>query len=426
MRKKEWVGLFVLFLVLVVLWSSVAFSQKLELWTFVDTHARWFREMAEKFSKEIDPQFSLDVKVFEYGAMHDKLLVALQTGIGAPDLADVEQGRFGGFLIGEIGFVDLTPRLKEGNYLEDIVESRLSLYAKDGKYYGVEHALCPVVLYYRQDLFEEAGINPEEIVTWDDFIKAGQKLTKEDRFMVSLDNDAHEGAYLTILIRQRGGDWFDEAGNIQADSPLIIDTLKWLLDLRGVYHIAEDPPIGPAFFGALKEGRYATVIGADWYAGFMKDYCPELSGRWRVAPLPVWPDDPVKRRTSCFGGTGLTITRFCKDVDKAWEFVKFTMLSPEANVRRYELTNLWPPLRSAWQDERLYKPDPYFGNQVVGRVFAEVGTESPVQHQSPYLYLIHSTLWPQKYWPRVLEGEISPEEALSSVAEEIRKEQGRR
>jgi len=416
--RAIWCICILLFLVLA---GSFAFAERLELWTFVDTHARWFREMAEKFSEK-DPSFVLDVKVFEYGAMHDKLLIALQTGIGAPDLADVEQGRFGSFMIGEIGFVDLTPKLKEGNYLEDLVESRLSLYMKDGKYYGVEHALCPVVLYYRKDILDEAGVSLEEVITWDDFIKVGQKISNDQRKMISLDNDAREGAYLTILIRQRGADWFDEQGKVQADHPLIVDTLKWLLALRDVYKIADDPPVGPAFFAALKEGKYATVVGADWYAGFMKDYCPELSGKWRVRPLPIWLDDPVKRRTSCFGGTGLTITRFCKDEQKAWEFMKFTMLSPEANVRRYELTNLWPPLRSAWKDERLYKPDPYFGDQIVGKVFAEVGPESPVQHQSPYLYLIHSTLWPQKYWPVVLEGGMDPEKALKSLAEEVRKE----
>ncbi len=400
---------------------TLANAESLELWTFVDTHARWFREMAEEFSK-VNPQFALDVKVFEYGALHDKLLVSLQTGIGAPDLADVEQGRFGGFLRGEIGFMDLTDRLEKGGYLEDMVEARLALYMHDGKYYGIEHALCPVVLYYRKDMFEEAGL-AENIPTWNDFIEMGKKLSNDQKKMISLDNYSHEGAYLTMLIRQRGTDWFDKEGNIQADNPLIVGTLKWLLDLRDIHGVAEDPPVQAAFYAALKEDRYATVIGADWYAGFLKDYCPELSGKWRAMPLPVWPDDPEKRRTSCFGGTGLTITRFCENQELAWKFIEFSMLSPEGNVRRYELTNLWPPLRSAWEIEQLYKPDPYFGGQEIGRLFSEVGPEVPAQNQSVFLYEVHSTLWPQKYWPDVLEGRIDPEEALRALTTDIRSKQ---
>ena len=94
----------------------------LELWTFVNTHARWFREMADTYAKEVNPNFKLNVSEIEYGSMHDKLQIALQSGgVGAPDLADIEQGRFGGFLRGggDPGLVDLADWLKEGGYSDN-------------------------------------------------------------------------------------------------------------------------------------------------------------------------------------------------------------------------------------------------------------------------------------------------------------------
>ena len=34
---------------------------KMELWTFVNTHARWYQSMAEDYKKEINPDFELNV-----------------------------------------------------------------------------------------------------------------------------------------------------------------------------------------------------------------------------------------------------------------------------------------------------------------------------------------------------------------------------
>ncbi len=404
--------------------SFAAAEQTLELWTFVDTHARWYRQMYEKIGAGIDPNLKLDVKVIAYSEMHDKLLVSLQTGIGAPDIADVEQGRFGGFLKGnKIGFVDLTDRLKKGGYLDKLVASRLSLYQDgQGKYYGIEHALCPVVLYYRCDVFKENGIDPSSIKTWDDFIQAGKKLSKGDRKIIALDP-----GYVSILLAQRGSGWFDAKGNIQSDKdPVILDTVKWLLDLKDKYgiagvadaHATEDA----AYWAALREGKYVTQIGADWFAGFFKDNVPELKGKWMAMPLPVWKDDPKKTNTSCYGGTGATITRFSRNKELAWKFLEATMLSEEGNVLRFELTNLFPPFKPAWKNERLYREDPYFNGQVLGKLFAEVGPKVPKQNQAVALTMVHNTLWPEKYWLEVVEGRMDPKVALQNLAQDIRRQ----
>lgn len=419
----------VLALMVLVLASGLGFAgaqreaaepdAELEVWTFVDTHARWFREMAEVFGPEIAPGFAVDVSVVAYSEMHDRLLVSLQTGIGAPDISDVEQGRFGAFLRDRpVGFVDLTERLERGGHLDNIVASRLSLYQDaEGRAYGIEHALTPVVLYYRADVFDEHGITADDLKTWDDFIRVGMDLSDDTRKMFAL-----EAGYLTILLRQRGTGWFDEQGRIQADTdPIILDTLEWLLAMRDDYGIAgERADEDAAHYAALREGRYLTQLGADWFAGFFKDNLPEMEGMWRAMPLPVWPDDPEGRNTSVFGGTGATITRFSEKIDLAWSFLEASMLSVEGNVRRFELTNLFPPYIPAWDDERLYQEDPYFDGQVLGRLFAEVGENAPKQNQAVNLTMVHSTLWPENYWLDVLDGRMEPRAALERLARDVR------
>ena len=431
MKKKAVIIAIVIFVVaLVSFYGSIPAvgardKVKLELWTFVNTHARWFRSMAKDYKKE-HPNFDLKVTEIAYEEMHNKLLVALQTGVGAPDLADVEQGRFGDFIRGKIiPFVDLTDKLRKGGYLDELVASREALYSWKERIYGIEHALCPVVLYYRRDILENTGIEVP-IQTWDDFIKAGQKISTGKRKMIALSPDLWP-----ILMRQRGVGWFDAQGNLTADSPKAVETLQWVINLGDKYGIASEAPAGnvsnPAYYGALKEGAYICHIGADWYAGFLKDNVPELSGKWGAMPLPYWKDDPYKRRTSCYGGTGDVITYLSKHKQDAWEFQKYTMLSVEGNVRRYLLTNLWPPLKPAWKDNRLYREDPYFGGQILGKLFAELGPEVPLQHQSPYLSIFHSQAeqWRSTYWRQILDRKMTVKEAIEKICKIVRQKMKR-
>jgi ABC-type sugar transport system, periplasmic component len=129
MKKKN----FCLFILVVALTFSAgslavvsAQDVTLTLWTFVNTHARWFREQADRYAAEVNPNFKLEVAEIAYSEMHDRLLIALQSGgIGAPDIADIEQGRMGGFLrSADTGLVDLRERLEMGGHLDNLVATR--------------------------------------------------------------------------------------------------------------------------------------------------------------------------------------------------------------------------------------------------------------------------------------------------------------
>ncbi len=390
--------------------APAAEATKLELWTFVNTHARWFRQMAEEYAAN-NSGFELNVTEIAAQEMFDKLLIALQSGgVGAPDIADIEQGFFGNFIRGDVGLVDLTDRLSD--YKDDLVPGRQQLYTWQGKTYGIEHALTPVVLYYRADLWEAAGADPAEFTTWDDFIVAAGGLGEGVK---ALPFPIHD-----LMLRQRGADYFDADGNVTLDSELSIETLQWILNLRDSSGVGDIPDGGdwfnPSWWGAVKEGKWASTVGADWYAGFFKDNVPELSGKWKAAKLPGFTADGV--RTSCWGGTGATIIKFSKNIEPAWDFLEFAMLSVDGNVKRFQETTLFPPFIPAMSDERLQAPDEYFSGQNLGGLYAEVGPSVPAQYQSPYRAELNTRLNPvmQEIW----NGTVSPADGLKQVADEVR------
>lgn len=385
---------------------------KLELWTFVNTHARWYRSMAEDYKKEVNPDFDLTVTEIAYADMHDKLQIALQTGgVGAPDISDIEQGRFGGFLRGaDPGLVDLNDRLTEGGYLEKLVAAREALYSYQGHIYGIEHALTPVVLYYRADVWEGAGVNLEEIETWDDYIAAAKGVVSDD--VKALAFPAHE-----VLLRQRGADYFDADGNVTLDTALSVETMDWILALRDTHAIAtQAPATNDEWWAAVKDGKFLSQVGADWYGGFFKDNAPDLAGKWKAIPLPAWEAGGV--RTSCYGGTGSCIVKTSAHAEEAWKFLEYSMLSVEGNVRRFEMTTLFPPFIPAMDNERLHAADAYFSGQDLGALFAQVGPDVPAQYQSPYRAELNAQLGPRQQ--EMVDGKVQPADVFGEVAEAIR------
>ena len=54
------------------------------------------------------------------------------------------------------------------------------------------------MLLYRDDLFKAAGVEMTEVETWDDFIAAGKKATRD------LDGDGEVDQYAIVLDRAHG------------------------------------------------------------------------------------------------------------------------------------------------------------------------------------------------------------------------------
>ena len=108
----------------------------LNVWTFIENHQDFYTDMAEKWNEENpDRKVKLVLSNMAYDDMHNKLSLALESGEGAPDVVDIELGKFPAFMTGNIGLKDLTDAIAP--YKDNVVQSRLDLYSKDGKCYGL-------------------------------------------------------------------------------------------------------------------------------------------------------------------------------------------------------------------------------------------------------------------------------------------------
>jgi ABC-type glycerol-3-phosphate transport system substrate-binding protein len=140
---------------------------------------------------------------------------------------------------------------------------------------------------------------------------------------------------------------------------------------------------------AAEDGYILSIVTPDWRSKNHEKEIGHLEGKMGLMPLPAI--TPGGRRTSTWGGTMLGITKHCKNQDLAWEFAKFLYVDKKEELaKRFEATNIIPPVRAAWDLPEFKKPHPYYGGQQLGLEYARLAPEVPAQYSSPYVELAKS------------------------------------
>jgi arabinosaccharide transport system substrate-binding protein len=392
----------------------------LTLWGFAPNRQHWLKSLVPGFRK-LYPQADIKYVNIPYDQLWPKLTTAFLGGTGIPDMVDIEVGAMGQFTKGgTVPFVPLNQYLGSRKSML-IASAAYAPWTFQGNIYGIGNEYNPVLMYYRWDLFQKAGINPASIKMWSDYVKAGKQLkAKTGVPMAGL--PVADASYWYFIARQRGGGFFDTAGHIIVNNAIGVSSLQFLVDLIYKHKIAIIGPGGSdeyqaTYYTALSNGAFATAIGAPWYQGFMKDSVPKGSGKWEIMPYPRW--DAHSKKTVIFGGTGLGITQAAKDKDLCWKFIEYCMLRPENQYKGFLLENLYPDVVSLYGRPALQKPDPYFHNQRPGKFLQEVADSAAGWILNPYQTEMGDA-W-LRLLPPVMQGKESAKTGLDKIAADVAK-----
>ncbi len=394
----------------------------LSFWTEVGGTADSYKKLFEEWKQQY-PQYELtfDAQVIPYDELFTKVLANLAAGSGAPDSVGIEISMFCRFMKGQIaekGLVDLTEWI--GDERKKFVEARWTPYMVKGHIYGVEWSLCPIGYWYQPAVLEAAGIK-DAPKTWDDFLAAGKQLQASTQKYLSIVDDMAWATFM-MLLWQRGGGVFAEDGSVTLGSPEAIEVLQFLVDAANKDKIlmktGADDYYGPGTMSAFKDGTAAGAVQADWYGGnVVKPSLPDMEGKWRLWPMPLWPKGGHKGST--LGGTGVAITKQAKHADLSFGLVHFAQMTVEGQIKLYEWNGYFPTMYDAINDPRVKDAEvPYFGGQKVGAIFADESTDMPIQWQSPFWEQATAEL--NNQFTKAYAGEISPEEAIKTAEANIK------
>lgn len=397
-------------------------ATELKFWTFVELHTDLFKDSVERWNKEFpDRKIKLVAETYPYDNMHNNLLLALQSGKGAPDIADIEISRFPNYLQGE-------PQLEPMNeYVEPVkdkfVESRFDIYAKDGKYYGIPTHVGATVMYYNTEIMEAAGVDIDSIKTWDDYVEAGKKVVENtDAMMTTVET----GGFMSFwsMVSQQGSDFFDENGEVILDNETNIKTVQFLYDMVHTHKIAEMTPGGEnhmeEYYKYMNEGGAASVAMPMWYMGRFTDYMQDLKGKIAIRPLPAWEEGG--NRSAGMGGTGTVVTNQSEHAELAKEFLAYTKLSEEGNIALWKVLGFDPPRWDVWESEEMKEDNKfyqYFGTNIFD-VLLDIKDEINAVNITEKTPLVQQQLSTNVFTNVIRQKSQTPEEALKQAADEIR------
>ncbi|MEK4296218.1 ABC transporter substrate-binding protein [Paenibacillus sp. FSL R5-0914] len=364
--------------------------KKVIFWTFVDAHQKFYESMADSWNESHpDEQIALEATTIPYDDMHTKLLLALQSGVGAPDLVDIEQSKFPNFMKGKPQLVSLNDILEPE--LGNIVKSRVDIYSKDGTYYGIDYHVGATVMYYNKEILDQAGVNADDIKLWSDMETAGkQVLEKTGKPMITFEGNGNWSWWPAIS--QQGSDQVDADGNVTVDNPINVKTMEFFQKLvkEGVAAVA--PGAGhdtEEYFGYMDSGSAASVFMPFWFMNRFTDHIPDLKGKVIIRPMPAWEEGG--NRSAGMGGTATSITNQTKEEALLKKFLSYAKLSKEGNIQIWKQLGFDPIRTDVWTDPAMKEANKftdYFGNDIFDTLISVKDEIAPVniREKSPEVF----------------------------------------
>lgn len=337
----------------------------MEMWSFVELHNTFYGKMVEKWNAA-NPDRTIEVTftAYPYGDMHNKLIMSLQTGEGAPDICDVEVGQFPNVVAGvDQWLYPLDDAAAQ--YMPTMVQSRMDTYAgADGKHYGAPFHVGAFVMYYNLAALEEVGITQADVdavVTWDDYTALGQKYIdakgEEGKYFTSVDTAGVD--WMWIAMSEYGEDWtggFDGEANVELQSVknMLNMQVDWLD--KGIAQVSPDGHVDlEAGFQNILDHNIVSFPKAMWFMSRFTNYMPEEKGNWYIAPCPVF--EAGQPNSVGVGGTGTVVTQQAADKELAADFLCYAKMSMEGEQMIWEDLGFDVCNTEMWTDESIIHDD---------------------------------------------------------------------
>jgi multiple sugar transport system substrate-binding protein len=362
-----------------------------------------FQTVIDAFNKSQD-NFQVTQQVQNYEDVYQKITSAIQAG-EPPDI--------------HFSIPDLTVAIKETGAVqpvEDIVEeidsshpflqAAVQPYESEGHTWAVPVFGMIQMLWYRKDMFEAAGLDPESPPrNWDELRQYSEQLTQGDKYGIGITSSKHlytDQEFYTFMITNGGKDLFSDDGSVAFDQPHNVETLAFYKELSQFSPPGSNSWTWAEPQAALNNGTLAMAIEKGQFLGPFEEESGRPAEDLGVAPVP-WPPDG-ERGSIYYSNAAMTYTQEEEKLEGVKEFMKF-VLEPKnhADILLAE-PGLFLPVTEdgdspAWKDSEVLGKYPEAVNLMV--------------EQSKYGYLFGFT--GDQIPPGI--GQISAENMLSQVVQ---------
>ncbi|MCH4562586.1 MULTISPECIES: ABC transporter substrate-binding protein [Halomonas] len=354
--------------------------------------------------EEAHPDIELDWVVLEENVLRQRMTTDIATQGGQFDVMTI--GTYEVPIWAERGWLSPLDDLPAEYQVDDLLTSVRDGLSNDGTLHALPFYGESSMMYYRQDLFDEAGIEVSEQPSWEEVRDWASQLhdPEEQRAGICLRGKPGWGenmAFVSTLVNTFGGRWFDEDWQPQLDSPEWQEAIQFYVDLLNDF----GPP------GASSNGfnenlalfsRGSCAIWVDATSAAGKLYDPgesDVADRLGFAPAPV---AKTPKGSHWLWSWALAIPATSENQEAARTFIQWatsreyielvgdtqgwTSVPPGTRESTYANENyqeaapfagfVLEAMRSADPTDSTLEPSPYVGVQFVGiPEFQSIGTQ---------------------------------------------------
>ncbi|MBV9674485.1 MAG: sugar ABC transporter substrate-binding protein [Verrucomicrobia bacterium] len=289
-----------------------------------------YRHSISQF-QQANPGIKVDMEIVPWAEQQQRLVSALSTG-GLPDVSMlgnnvVAQFQAAGALIPLDQYFAEYNKAHDTDVAGDVWPGDKGYYYLNGQWWASPVCVETRALYYRKDLFREAGLDPEKPPqTWEDLASTADKLTKALQgkaygiaLSMGLDYFTVQNfmsAYLGYGARMIGDD-----GKCAFNTPEFKAALDVYVSMYKNKSTHPDAPSmgGDTFRRGFLDGKYAMILSDP---GLYKDLQNENAPFLRDIGIAMVPAGP-KNRSGFLGGWPLVLWKDSKNKDASAKWIMF-------------------------------------------------------------------------------------------------------
>lgn len=214
------------------------------------------------------------------------------------------------------GFDEVYGRFYESAWIPYIYEKGI---------YAVPETQNYEMMFYREDIFNELGLNPPQ--TWEEFYAIIELLQKSNLEVGVLETNALNAGissgisfFEKLLLQNEGTYYTDDLTKTAFDTEVAYNAFRAWTELYVEYGLDRSFD----FFNRFRTGE--MPIGIMGYGVYNQLYAaaPEIRGLWKMTSIPGTKQaDGTILRTETAAGTSAILLDNCKNKDEAWEFIKW-------------------------------------------------------------------------------------------------------
>ena len=253
------------------------------------------QELSSNFTEQ-NPDIQLEWLFLDEGTLRSRLTTDVATGSGSFDLVtvgayEVPLWAANDWIVSIDQLAEEYPDVAEGYNFDDLLPAVTDLISYEDELYAAPFYGESSFTMYNQRMFEEAGLTMPENPTWQEVRDLACQLHDPQNGVVGIVLRGKPGwgdnmAPITTVVNTFGGQWFNEEGEPQLDSPEWQEALTFYRDL--VNECGPPGVTGISFTESLQlmtSGQAAIWVDATVAAGFLAS--SERGDEFAYALAPV-------------------------------------------------------------------------------------------------------------------------------------------